>query len=144
MDHDYGDYGSVRRTECMSNLRQVSRGAELYASDFDDRLMPADRWMDSMKLHIKSEYILRCPCLPAMKAESNYGYAYNSKLSGVRRSSIKSPDQTPIAYESSNWQRNASDPFTSFTGPFDPAVKESRRANIAYVSGRVERALKKD
>jgi hypothetical protein len=154
MDATYGNYGSVRRVTCWANLKQTAVAAGLYAADFDDRLMPSDRWMDCLTSTYRTssgvrkeqpllnfEGALRCNCLVGNdRDKSRYGYAYNSRLSSRRLSEIENPDTTPLAYESSNWQRNAADPFTSFTGPFDPAVAESRRANIAYVSGRVERA----
>lgn len=147
----YGPYGVVRRVACMSNLKKVAQATLVYAQDYDDRLMPSGQWMDALSTspgskpaRLESEDRLRCPCLIALKGNLVYGYAYNSDLSHEKLSSFELPEHTALAYESNESRRNASDPLTSFSGPFDPAIRSSARANVAYLSGHVERSIKEE
>lgn len=142
----YGPYGDVRRVNCMSNLKTIAKGMLLYAEDNDGRLVPKDEWMDRLlasgKGYLPNESILCCPCFPTHDTQSRYGYAYNSELSGRRMAAYELPEHTPLVFESSNWDRNVSDPLTSFPGPYRPEEAPSARANIAYLSGHVERSVK--
>ena len=149
MQQSYGPYGVVRRTACMSNLKKIAQATLLYAQDYDDRLMPSGQWMDALAVasgkkpaRLQSEDLLHCPCLVALKGNLVYCYAYNSDLSNKKLSSFELPEHTALAYESNESRRNASDPLTSFAGHFDPAIRSSARANVAYLSGHVERSVK--
>lgn len=66
--------GSANRVACISNLRQLSRGTQLYATDYDDRLMPVNHqpatdatsrndrtWVQSLLPYVRNFSVFRCP-----------------------------------------------------------------------------------
>lgn len=65
---------SAQKATCMSNLRQIGRGTQLYVADYDDRLVPVnyspnevgtsrnDRtWVQSLLPYVRSFAVFRCP-----------------------------------------------------------------------------------
>lgn len=152
---DYGPYGNLRRMACKGNLNRMAKAAILYSEDYDDRLMPSDRWMDCLVAKSSTglkyngvEEMFHCPCGPRARTDEvtrsggPYGYAYNSDLAGKRKSEFELPEHTPLIYESKKFGRNAADRVTSFSGPYDPDIPGSQRANIAYLAGFVERSVR--
>jgi hypothetical protein len=135
----YGDYGSVRRITCFSSLHVTARASLQYAADFDDHLMPAAKWMDCLGDNAKyvDNFSLHCQCLGERRREpTSFGFAFFSNLSGRKVSTVEFPEHIPLVYESSNWAKNASDPFTSFPGPTRRGVPESRRSTVFYLDGK--------
>lgn len=66
--------GSANRAACVSNLRQISRGTQLYVADYDDRLMPVNHqpasdatsrndrtWVQSLLPYVRNFAVFRCP-----------------------------------------------------------------------------------
>jgi prepilin-type N-terminal cleavage/methylation domain-containing protein/prepilin-type processing-associated H-X9-DG protein len=66
--------GSANRAACVSNLRQISRGTQLYVADYDDRLMPVNHqpandatsrndrtWVQSLLPYVRNFSVFRCP-----------------------------------------------------------------------------------
>lgn len=144
LQDSYGRYGTVRRTVCFSNLKQIAKGVQLYAEQNDGLLPSSSNWSNSLLEDTSRGYklnkdILRCPCDPSRLGPDSYGYAYNSVLSRRRVSEFELPDYVPVAYESTNWGFNTSDPVSSFAGPYDFQVPESARAGMAFLSGEVRR-----
>ena len=131
--------GPYRPTQCLSNLKQFATASSIYMADFDNHLMDRDKWMDVLLPYVKSTNVERCP---AVWEESGhdphlYGYSFNSKLSHVDGSRIARPEQVPLAYDSINLGRNASDPVTSLPDP--PRIHLKRSTNqMAYLDGHVK------
>ncbi len=144
MRRSYGPYGVVRRTACLSNLKQIGRAALLYAEDSDGRLMPGARWMDVLEPKLNSPEVLRCPCLVGLGQDGPdaWGYALNSLVSGQAVKNYEEPDRTFLAYESKKTERHAADPMTSFSGPFDPERPKTGRANVVFLDGHAQRVGK--
>jgi len=66
--------GAAQRGACISNLRQISHGTQLYLADYDDRLMPVshhpgedansrnDRtWVQSLLPYVRNFGLFKCP-----------------------------------------------------------------------------------
>ena len=126
----------ARSISCLSNIKQMSVGAWMYAQDYDNTLPPGARWMDAMRpSYIKNEAVYRCPSVrggSASPAASSFGYAFNSRVSQKQVKKIASPATTPLVYDSTNLSRNATDPVASL--PADPP-RHARGNNIGYVDG---------
>src|SRR5438105_3414716 len=48
---------------CLSNIRQLSVGIEMYAQDYDETLPRSARWMDDIYPYVKNNDIFRCPSI---------------------------------------------------------------------------------
>jgi prepilin-type N-terminal cleavage/methylation domain-containing protein/prepilin-type processing-associated H-X9-DG protein len=92
----------ARQTTCLSNLRQISLGMNLYEQDYEDRLPPvvsygpgvrqyfALSWMRLLEPYVKEERVFLCPATgnanPDWRASSdllyNYGYAPSAGVFG--------------------------------------------------------------
>jgi hypothetical protein len=48
MQQSYGDYGTVRRVQCLSQLKSIARAALLYSDDNNLRLIPSSQWIDRL------------------------------------------------------------------------------------------------
>lgn len=101
---------------CMSNLRQVGMGLLMYAQDEGDRLPPPAAWADSVEPFVKNDAILRCPEVRVQNL-GGYGYALNRHLKGTKLSSLESPREVPLVYDSTNLARHAADFMTSLPNP---------------------------
>lgn len=117
-------------TACMSNLKQLSLGQIQYASDHDDRLTNRDLWMDQIAPYVKEKSTFVEPLLK----DKGFGYAYNAALSNAKLPG-KSPEKTPMVYDSLNPIKNASDLVTSLPAP----GRHGGKNNIAYVDGHAKR-----
>ena len=56
----------AKRTQCLSNVRQIQLALQLYADDFDDRLPPRSYnsgaiWVDRLSAYYGDPKVLRCP-----------------------------------------------------------------------------------
>lgn len=110
----------AQMSACQRRMYAFGNGLSLYAADYDDRLPPAQTWMDVTtpyvlrsasanssgfdpnKLTIKNVY--HCPALSNQDA---VGYAFNSSLAMQFRSQIRAPEEVTVLYESQQLQRNA-------------------------------------
>ncbi|HXH62306.1 MAG TPA: hypothetical protein VNI20_13240, partial [Fimbriimonadaceae bacterium] len=79
---------------------------EIYSTDYDDRLPPANTWMDATFDYGKSDLIYSDPNIEGIK-KSQYGYAFFRPLSGLRTQSISDPAEMPLTFESKDLSRNA-------------------------------------
>jgi prepilin-type processing-associated H-X9-DG protein len=98
----------------MSNMKQQGMGLIGYAYDYDGRLPRSSRWMDAAvgTRYIPSNSVFSCQ----MRGEkTRYGYAMDSRLSGVDVSRIVNAMNRVAVYESTNPAWNAHDPGTSLS-----------------------------
>jgi hypothetical protein len=100
------------RTVCLSQLKQVDLSSIEYSSDYDDRMPLAWDWIEVGTPYLKSPVIYHCP-----EARGAYGYAYNSKLSGVSYGKIAHPQSNVAFYDSTTLTRDAADPVSSLPSP---------------------------
>src|SRR5436309_1139909 len=72
---------SARSASCLSNEKQMALGLLMYSQDYDETLPTSASWMDKISPYIKNEQVFHCPSLG--RSAIGYGYAYNSKESGM-------------------------------------------------------------
>lgn len=56
----------AKRTQCLSNIRQLQLALQMYADDYDDRLPPRSYqsgavWVDKLESYYSDRSVLRCP-----------------------------------------------------------------------------------
>lgn len=118
-------------TTCLSNLKQIGTGSLLYADDHDGRLMPRDVWMDGIAPYVKDEARFHDPEGP----KGGYGYAFDARLAGVKEP--RDPAKAPLAYDSLNPIRNASDPLASLPRP----GRHEGKNGVVYADGHARRIV---
>ncbi len=125
---------SPRTVTCFSNLRQLALASEIYAEDYDHRMLPSAHWMDLLLPYVKDSDIYRCP--QARDADPNaYGYSFNLLLARRPMSRVPAPDETLMVYDSEYLLRNATDAVTSLPQP----GRHDRGNIVSYVDGHVKR-----
>jgi hypothetical protein len=120
-----------RTSICLTNVKQMAMGMQMYAQDYDDRFPLATSWMDGTVPYsenggVKDKAVFQCPTVTAVQP-NDFGYAYNSKLAGKPQSKITAPALTQLVYDSSKLQRNASDVVTSLPSPARHRTRGMRR-----------------
>ncbi len=110
-----------RTRTCLSNVKQIATGLQMYAQDYDEHLPPASGWMDTTKAFTakgstKEKDVFRCPAA-ALKVPDAYGYAYSTALAGKPLGKVGKPADAPMVYDSTNLTRSASDAVTTLPSP---------------------------
>jgi hypothetical protein len=105
-----------RRTPCISNLKQLGTGIQIYMTDWNDRFPLRDTWMDATGIYTKRPDIYHSPALQSPRENPDiYGYCFNAKLSGAE---VSYPvDTVPMVFDSVNLARNASGGIDSLPSP---------------------------
>ena len=94
--------GEAKRVACISNLKQITTAAYMYAKDHDDTLPDADKWVDQVMVYLENAELFSCPA-----SDLEYAYAMNGALSGVKMEDIEKPSEVVIFFESNLGVRNA-------------------------------------
>jgi prepilin-type N-terminal cleavage/methylation domain-containing protein len=90
---------SARRTSCLSNLKQLGLGVQMYTQDYDERVPPAYQyngptanelysWMALIMPYVKSAQVCVCP---SWSNEGAYGEANADRTPPIPRASYTSP-----------------------------------------------------
>jgi len=88
---------SARKTQCLSNVQNISVALTMYMSDWDETLPPqANRWEDVLPAYTKSRTVFVCPDDP----QSRSGYAFMGELAGKRVSDLPDPWRQVSVFES--------------------------------------------
>ena len=69
----------ARRTQCISNLKNVGMAMILYADDYDETYVSMNNWKQKIDDYVKNKDIYYCPSRPAIKQAQNWflGQAVN-------------------------------------------------------------------
>jgi len=124
----------ARSTSCISNVKVQSLANLMYSQDYDETFPGADKWMDYTTTYRKSEIYLHCPTV-SRSVDEKYGYAYNQKLSRKQLATIAEPQTTPMLYDSSDLERNASDDVSSLPAP----ARHVGTNSVGYSDGHARR-----
>jgi prepilin-type processing-associated H-X9-DG protein len=81
---------------CVNNVKQLSLGVMMYATDHGDVFPLTNRWCDAIGPYVGSGKPFVCP---AGTAGSRSHYAFNQKLGGLSTSKIANPAQTVMIFE---------------------------------------------
>jgi hypothetical protein len=99
------------QSSALSTLSDLNRFTKLYAEDFDDRLMPASTWMDSLEVHRNLEdelwrfRTLRRADFGSLDLKFMFGTAMFSEVGGKRVSELN--PESPLFFESKDPSWNA-------------------------------------
>ena len=117
---------SANRAVCVSNLGQISKGLQMYVSDYDDRLMPPNHrpagaansrndrtWVQSLLPYVRNFTMFRCPAdfgqRPRLEATFDQdlvvGDSYSQYYTASQRSNYGYNFQnlSPIVREAGTW-----------------------------------------
>jgi hypothetical protein len=75
---------AAKQTACLSNLRMMSVGHLMYASDYDDTLHPGPDWATAIAAYSRSS--AGCP-----NFEGGIGYAFDVDAAGVNLAKLEEP-----------------------------------------------------
>lgn len=110
------------RTACLSNVKQLSLGTAIYASDHGDRLpKDASRWKAAIMPYVKIETIFHCPADPS----GAVSYFLDPRVAGKTTTSIRSPAETAMIVEGT---------------PKKTAFRHAGRCSLGYVDGHARSA----
>ena len=89
-------------TQCLNNVKQITLGFLMYASDYDDKF-PNDfwHWADvQIYPYVKNSQLFVCPRYPTQVGAWTQGtYAMNGNLSQVPQNTINQPARTLICFD---------------------------------------------
>ena len=70
--------GKANRIKCLSNVRQLNMGLQMYVDDHDDQFPPRisgrENWLKSLKPYYVSSSVVKCP---SDGYSSNHGFLIN-------------------------------------------------------------------
>ncbi len=78
----------ARQTSCLSNMKQLALGIEMFAKDHEGRLPGAVTWAEDIRPYVQNKQIFECPERP--RGEKG-GYAINALVAGKKLDDI--PDK---------------------------------------------------
>lgn len=132
----------ARQASCLSNMKQMSLGLLMYQQDYDERMPPAQSWMNVSVPYIKDEQVFHCPSVSTQNKQ-NYGYGFNSQLSQMTTEKLTKRNVNfatmPMLYESSRLGRNEHDALKSVVNP--PRHGSNRGNNFSYLDGHAKYKL---
>lgn len=116
---------NARKANCMSNLKQISTGINMYSQDYDER-MPflsynggntlGSHWQDCMDPYIKNTQVWQCPdgnntlagsglwAASASFTQRSVHYAWNESSHGQSTASCNHPADTFLIMDKGNAQ----------------------------------------
>lgn len=98
---------AAKKTQCLSNLKQMGKAMQLYMIDHND-LFPSGKWHDPILPYLEKEQpngdiegLFTCPSLFGKKEISNPlgGYALNLEMAGKPPQSVPNPEKKPLLFE---------------------------------------------
>ncbi len=124
-------YKAEKNKTCPENLKQLHSALMLYADSWDGKLPPAEAWMTAIRDNVPEDAWMHCP---DSGKPGGFGYAFNKALGGACVSSVKGKATTPLLYDSSDVQEDATDNAASLPRP----GRHTGRNNVLYLDGHVE------
>lgn len=118
---------------CSENLSELWKAALNYAEGHDQKLPPAEKWLDEIKPYVTKDEWLHCPVI-AKSGGAKFGYAMNPELSGKNPDSVTDKAKTALFYDSTDTAGNAHAGLESLPKP----GRHGGRNNIVYLDGHVE------
>ncbi len=91
----YDNFG--RSVSCVSNLKELSLGALMYAEDYDGFAPPLQSWNVAILEYTKNTEIYHCP---TEFNQTDPSYALENRLHGIVLKELENPDRTVMLFES--------------------------------------------
>ncbi|MEX2242242.1 MAG: hypothetical protein WD716_00185 [Fimbriimonadaceae bacterium] len=128
-----GVTGEGHRRHPLSNLKMLAIANIMYAYDYDERLPPAEAWMDVLGPYTKNEQLFHDPSIKDRKPDE-HGLAFFEPLSGIDTRTVLDPDKVPLMFQSVLMGRNAHSDLSTL-----PAVPRNGKVNyVALLDGHVK------
>jgi hypothetical protein len=119
---------SARNIQTMAMIQQAMVTVSMYAADNDDRLPPADGWVEALR-----------PLEPAIDAliaapgDQVRGVAMNDQLGGVSMTAVRDPARTVLLFEI-----EPGGPLAGGTDLLPPSPRDPRGYLMVFVDGHTE------
>lgn len=118
--------------QSMARLQALNAGLLIYASDYDGKLPPAGNWVDATLPYVRTLSTYRSPVVER-RIPTDFGYAYNSALSGADLSSFDR-GMTVSIFDSTILTRDASSDLSTLPRP----PRYGSANTIVYLDGHVQ------
>ncbi|MHB1000098.1 MAG: DUF4190 domain-containing protein [Armatimonadota bacterium] len=116
----------ARGVGCMANVKRVSLSMQMYASEWNDSLPPADGWNDKVRPYVGNDSIFRCPSARSKMP----AYAVNSKFASKKSVEIASPDKKVLIFETEPGRNKAGGSEMML-----PAPRHADKYSIGFADG---------
>ena len=87
----------ARQSSCLSNVKQIMLGMQVFARENEGRLPSASTWPEQLEPYLKNRAIHRCP---ADNTDQEVSYSMVPRYSGAKLEDIVNPETVVIVYES--------------------------------------------
>ena len=152
----------ARQTSCLSNAKQLTLAAHMYASDYDDMIVPRSvghwtfpaayhRWFQLLPPYLKNTQVLSCPSQTSDFDLTAYGvgdldYGLNRDIhtgdSDCKYAEVKYPAETLLIADS-DWTHSRDDTTSwhywyctqSYTAARFIPARHNEGANMAFIDG---------
>jgi type II secretory pathway pseudopilin PulG len=88
---------AAKVTTALSNAKQLSTAALMYATDWDDKLFPTEPYGTALATYLKNPAITRSPL-------SQRNFSFNEKMLGATLAQIENPQEVVMFYDGENGQ----------------------------------------
>ncbi len=88
----FAQHKGSRRNPCISHMKQLGTGLQIYVSDFNE-MLPVHGWYDEIMPYVKNEALFSCDKVP------KWGYALNSEIAGRDSTKVPDPWSFPMLFE---------------------------------------------
>jgi hypothetical protein len=96
IDNVHTNGGGAHSASCMSHVKQLSLGFEMYVQDYDDYFPQRQTWNEAIYPYTKNLNVLLCPLEINRTLPS---YALNASLNLYKYKDIATPAQTPMIFD---------------------------------------------
>jgi hypothetical protein len=112
------DHSASPYSRCITNIKTVGLGLQMYQQDYDGRFPRASEWMDTTLPYVlKDKRRYHCAALDESHA-NDFGHAFNSVLSLRALGKHESPEKVLMLYDANDLRWNANAP--NRTGAANP------------------------
>lgn len=125
---------AAKKTQALSNVKQLGLAINIYASDNNDRMPIADRWMDAVESYARQERIFRSP-EATPEDPTDYGFAFRKEFG--QKKMIDYPDAATRAmvFDSTILSRNATSGLETVPNPGRYGTSSTRGNMIGFMDG---------
>lgn len=107
---------AAQRTATVNNAKVSANAALMYSADWDDRLPPADTWMDATLSYTKDNQVYKS-ILAAGDDPNKFGFAFRLDLGGKKTLDYEDPYRWAMIFDSTLTDRNAASNLETLPEP---------------------------
>jgi prepilin-type processing-associated H-X9-DG protein len=122
---------------CLSNVKQLALGQNMYAGDFDDRLPPASGWANATAPYVSNIQVFSCPAIKD-RSSDKFGHAFHRSLGLKKTSQIKVPENVVMLLDSTDLSWSA----TGGMELLPPEGRVMKRSAVAFADGHAKRVTR--